>query len=58
MAKSRFIASQAVQAAAEERLVVSNLFTKGLESRLSKIKADRAFAESKASRDIAAQGVE
>ena len=56
MAKARFIASQAaLQAAVEERLVVSNLFTKGLESRLSKIKADRAFAESKASRDIAAQ---
>ncbi|MFL2656639.1 MAG: HlyD family type I secretion periplasmic adaptor subunit [Burkholderiaceae bacterium] len=56
MAESRYIASQAAfEASLEERTVVSNLFEKGLESRLSKIKADRAFAESKASKDIAAQ---
>tara|TARA_B100001093_G_C26843579_1_gene1021708 strand:- start:419 stop:1879 length:1461 start_codon:yes stop_codon:yes gene_type:complete len=56
MAESRYIASEAAfNAALEEQKVVSNLFEKGLESRLSKIKADRAFAESKASMDIAAQ---
>ena len=56
MAESRFSASEAAfNAAFEEQAVVSNLFEKGLESRLSKIKADRAFAESKASMDIAEQ---
>ena len=56
MAESRYVASKAAfEAASEEQTVVINLFEKGLESRLSKIKADRAFAESKASMDIAAQ---
>jgi adhesin transport system membrane fusion protein len=56
MAESRYIASEAAfRAASEELNVVSTLFTKGLESKLSKIKADRAFAESKASMEIAAQ---
>ncbi len=56
MAESRYIATKAAyQASQEEKTVVSNLFDKGLESKLSKIKADRAFAESKASKEIAAQ---
>ena len=39
----------------EEFSVVSSLYEKGLESRLSKIKSERAYAESAASRDIAEQ---
>ena len=35
--------------------VVTNLYEKGLESRLSKIKSERAFSESVASREIAEQ---
>ena len=56
MASSRFEASEAAfDAASEEFSVVSSLYEQGLESRLSKIKSERAYAESAASRDIAEQ---
>ena len=56
MASARLDAAEAAFAAAsEEYEVVSNLYEKGLESRLSKIKSERSFSESVASREIAEQ---
>ena len=56
MASARYDAAEAAfNAASEEFEVVTKLFEKGLESRLSKIKSDRAFSESVASRQIAEQ---
>ena len=56
MSSSRYdAASAAFDAASEEYSVVSKLFEKGLESKLSKIKSGRAFSESLASKDIAQQ---
>ena len=56
MSSSRYdAASAAFDAASEEYSVVSKLFEKGLESKLSKIKSGRAFSESLASKDIALQ---
>ena len=56
MASARLDAAEAAFAAAsEEYEVFSNLYEKGLESRLSKIKSERSFSESVASREIAEQ---
>ena len=56
MASARSDAAEAAFAAAsEEYEVVTNLYEKGLESRLSKIKSERSFSESVASREIAEQ---
>ena len=56
MASARSDAAEAAFAAAsEEYEVVANLYEKGLESRLSKIKSERSFSESVASREIAEQ---
>ena len=56
MASARLDAAEAAFAAAsEEYEVVTNLYEKGLESRLSKIKSERSFSESVASREIAEQ---
>ncbi len=56
MSRARFVAAGAAFKAAEEEYeVVSKLYEKGLESRLSKIKSERAFSESVASREIAEQ---
>jgi len=56
MASSRTDAAEAAfEAATEEYEVVANLYEKGLESRLSKIKSERAFSESVASKEIAEQ---
>ena len=45
----------ALDAASEEFSVVTNLYEKGLESRLSKIKSERSYAEAVASKEIAEQ---
>ena len=56
MASARSDAAEAAfVAASEEYEVVTNLYEKGLESRLSKIKSERSFSESVASREIAEQ---
>ena len=56
MASARSDAAEAAfSAASEEYEVVTNLYEKGLESRLSKIKSERSFSESVASREIAEQ---
>ncbi|MDA9689532.1 HlyD family type I secretion periplasmic adaptor subunit [Betaproteobacteria bacterium] len=56
MASARYDAAEAAfNAASEEFDVVTKLYEKGLESRLSKIKSERAFSESVASREIAQQ---
>ena len=56
MASSRYGAAEAAfDAASEVFTVVSRLFEKGLESRLSQIKSERAYSEASASKDIAEQ---
>ena len=56
MASARYDASEAAfEAASEEFEVVTKLYEKGLESRLSKIKSERAFSEAVASQKIAEQ---
>jgi len=56
MASARSDAAEAAfVAASEEYEVVTNLYQKGLESKLSKIKSERSFSESVASREIAEQ---
>ena len=57
MASSRYDAAAAFDAASEESDVVTKLYEKGLESRLSKIKSERAFSESVASRGDCSTGV-
>ena len=55
-AGARLKASEAaLDAASEEFSVVTNLYEKGLESRLSKIKSERSYAEAVASKEIAEQ---
>ena len=55
-AAARLKASEAaLNAASEEFSVVTNLYEKGLESRLSKIKSERSYSEAVASREIAEQ---
>ena len=52
----RDAAEAAFDAASEEFTLLSRMFTKkGLESRLSQIKSERAYAEASASKDIAEQ---
>ena len=55
-AGARLKASEAaLNAASEEFSVVTNLYEKGLESRLSKIKSERSYSEAVASKEIAEQ---
>ena len=57
-AGARLKASEAaLNAASEEFSVVTNLYEKGLESRLSKIKSERSYSEAVASKEIAEQEI-